>query len=123
MVEEDKSSGQYDLEDRVIDFSVRIVDLVEGLPDTRVGNHLANQLVRCGTSAAPNHGEAQSVESRNDFIHKMRVALKELRETRIWLRIIQRRAPSKLGTETMLLSSVRRSAFDVSCPSFMISVF
>jgi len=55
-----------------------------------VGNHIAGQLIRCGTSPAPNYGEAQSAESRSDFIHKMKVALKELRETRVWLFIIVR---------------------------------
>ncbi len=55
------------------------------MPKTRAGNHIAGQLIRCGTSPAPNYGEAQSAESRSDFIHKMKVCLKELRETRIWL--------------------------------------
>jgi len=60
------------------------------MPKTRVGNHISGQLVRCGTSPAPNYGEAQSAESRADFIHKMKVCLKELRETRVWLMIIVR---------------------------------
>lgn len=81
---------EYDLESRVIDFSVRIIRVVEELPATRVGNHVAGQLVRCGTSPAPNYGEAESAESRSDFIHKMKVCLKELRETRVWLEIIRR---------------------------------
>ena len=60
------------------------------MPKTKVGNHIAGQLIRCGTSPAPNYGEAQSAESRSDFIHKgkMKVSLKELRETRIWLLMI-----------------------------------
>ena len=82
---------KYDLEDRLIDFSVRIIDIVEKLPNTRTGNHIANQLIRCGTSPAPNYGEAQSAESRKDFIHKIKICLKELRETKIWLKIIQRK--------------------------------
>ena len=80
-----------DLEDRLVDFAVRIIGVVEALPDTKAGNHIAGQLVRSGTSPAPNYGEAQSAESRNDFIHKMKVCLKELRETLVWLKIIVRK--------------------------------
>lgn len=58
------------LEDRLVDFAVRIIGVAEALPDTKVGNHIAGQLVRSGTSPAPNYGEAQSAESRNDFVHK-----------------------------------------------------
>ena len=79
------------LEERLVDFAVLILGVVESLPDTKIGNHIAGQLVRCGTSPAPNYGEAQSAESRNDFIHKMKVALKELRETLVWLKIIMRK--------------------------------
>ena len=60
------------------------------MPKTKTGNHISGQLIRSGTSPAPNYGEAQSAESRADFVHKMRLALKELRETRIWLLIIVR---------------------------------
>jgi len=87
---DDEDGKTYDLEERLIDFAVRIIRMAETLPKTRVGNHISGQLVRCGTSPAPNYGEAQSAESRADFIHKMKVCLKELRETRIWLLIIVR---------------------------------
>ena len=87
-----EAAGKYDLEDRLIDFAVRVIKLVELLPSTRVGTHVAGQLMRCGTSPAPNYGEAQSAESRSDFIHKMKVSLKELRETRVWLLMIRRAA-------------------------------
>ena len=87
---EDKDGKTYDLEERLIDFAVRIIRMAESLPKSRVGNHISGQLVRCGTSPAPNYGEAQSAESRADFIHKMKVCLKELRETRVWLLIIVR---------------------------------
>jgi four helix bundle protein len=87
---EEKEDKNYDLEDRLIDFAVRIIRMAESLPKTKVGNHIAGQLTRCGTSPAPNYGEAQSAESRADFIHKMKVCLKELRETRVWLLIIVR---------------------------------
>ncbi len=78
----------FDLEDRLIQFGVRIIRLAEALPKTRAGNHIAGQIIRSGTSSAPNYGEAQSAESRSDFIHKMQICLKELRETRVWLLII-----------------------------------
>lgn len=87
--EENKRS--YDLQERLIDFAVRIIGVVEALPGNRIGNHIAGQLARSGTSPAPNYGEAQSAESRKDFIHKMKVSLKELRETHVWLLIIQRK--------------------------------
>lgn len=80
-----------DLENRLIDFAVLIISIIEALPNTKAGNHIAGQLVRSGTSPAPNYGEAQSAESRKDFIHKMKIALKELRESLIWLRIIERK--------------------------------
>jgi len=74
----------------LIDFAVRIIRLAESLPKNKTGNHIAGQLIRFGTSPAPNYGEAQSAESRSDFVHKMKVCLKELRETRIWLLMIVR---------------------------------
>ncbi|MBF8277283.1 MAG: four helix bundle protein [Candidatus Brocadiaceae bacterium] len=74
----------FDLEERLIDFAVRIIRTAESLPKTRAGNHIAGQLIRCGTSPVPNYGEAQGAESRSDFIHKMKV----LREARIWLLMI-----------------------------------
>ncbi len=85
-----KESRIFDLEERLIDFAVRIIRIAESLPKTKVGNHITGQLIRCGTSPAPNYGEAQSAESRADFIHKMKICLKELRETRIWLIMIVR---------------------------------
>jgi len=87
-----KQQKQYDLEERLVDFAVRIINLFDRLPRSCVGVHITNQLVRSGTSPAANYGEAQSSESLNDFIHKMKLALKELRETRIWLLIVQRKA-------------------------------
>lgn len=80
----------YDLEERLLEYSVRIIRVVENLPKTRVGNHVAGQLLRSGTSPYPNHGEAQAAESPKDFIHKLRISLKELRETQRWLKLIQR---------------------------------
>ncbi len=85
----EKQQRNYDLQERLIEFAVRVLNVVESLPNSRAGNHVAGQLIRSGTSPAPNYGEAQSAESRKDFIHKMKVALKELRETLVWLLIIQ----------------------------------
>ena len=82
------NNKEFNLEARLIDFAVRIIQIAELLPKTKAGNHIAGQLIRCGTSPAPNYGEAQDAESRADFIHKMKVSLKELRETRVWLLII-----------------------------------
>ena len=79
-----------ELEDRLVDFAVRIVKLSAGLPKTPAGKHIAGQILRSGTSPAPNYGEARGAESRADFIHKLRIVLKELNETSIWLRIIER---------------------------------
>ena len=79
---------QFDLQKRLIDFAVRIIRLSEAIPDSKAGKHICSQILRSGTSPAPNYGEAQSAESRADFIHKLKIALKELRETEIWLKII-----------------------------------
>jgi four helix bundle protein len=79
----------YDLEERLLDYSARIIRLVERLPNTRAGNHVAGQLLRSGTSPLPNHGEAQAAESAKDFVHKLRICLKELRESYRWLRLVQ----------------------------------
>ncbi len=80
---------KYDLEERLLEYSVSIIKLVEKLPNTRAGNHVAGQLIKSGTSPYPNHGEAQAAESKKDFIHKMRICLKELRESKRWLRLIE----------------------------------
>ncbi len=80
----------FDLQDRLVDYSVRIIRLSESLPDTKSGRHIAIQILRSGTSPAPNYGEGQSAESRMDFIHKLKIALKELRETEIWLKVIMK---------------------------------
>jgi four helix bundle protein len=85
------SVKKYDLEDRLIEFAIRIIELVEELPKSRAGNHIASQLIRCGTSPALNYGEVQSSESQKDFVHKMKIILKELRETNICLKIIKRK--------------------------------
>jgi four helix bundle protein len=81
---------KFDLDERLLEYSAQIVRLVDRLPRTVAANHVANQLLRSGTSPLPNHGEAQAAESANDFIHKMSICLKELRESRRWLRLVIR---------------------------------
>jgi four helix bundle protein len=85
-----EAAVQYDLEGRLLEFAAGIIRLVEQIPTTRAGNHVAGQILRSGTSPLPNHGEAQAAESRNDFVHKLSISLKELRETHRWLRLIKR---------------------------------
>jgi four helix bundle protein len=81
--------NKFELEERLIWFAVRIIELSNHLPDTKAGNHLSGQIVRSGTSPALNYGEAQSAESPKDFVHKMGICLKELRETFINIKIIK----------------------------------
>jgi len=84
--------SRFDLEERLLEFSARIIRLVDALPNTRAANHLAGQLLRCGTSPYGNHGEVEAAESRKDFIHKLKICLKELKETRRWLRLVKKAA-------------------------------
>ena len=78
----------YDLEDRLVNFAVLILQTAEKLPKIYAGNHLSKQIIRSGTSPALNYGEAQAAESKADFIHKMKIVLKELKETYVCLKII-----------------------------------
>ena len=82
---------KYDQEDRFVEFVSRMVEVVEALPKTRAGNYIAAQLIRCGLAPALLYGEAQSAESGDDFVHKMKVILKELKETRVCFKIILRK--------------------------------
>jgi four helix bundle protein len=84
-----------EMEERFLEFAARICALVEALPDTKTGRHISGQLIRCGTSPAPNYAEACAAESRNDFTHKLGIVLKELRETRIWLKLSVKTATMK----------------------------
>src|SRR5215475_11545489 len=79
-----------ELEDRLINFAVRIIKLTANMPKTPAGKHIAGQILRSGTSPAPNYGEARGAESHADFVHKLGIVLKELNETFIWLRVIER---------------------------------
>ena len=82
---------KYDLEDRLVEYGCRMIDVVEALPRTRAGNYIAGQLIKSCLSPAFNYGEVQAAESRNDFIHKLGVVLKELKECRTALKIIRRK--------------------------------
>jgi four helix bundle protein len=105
---------EYDLEERLIKFAIRMMEISEILPNTKAGNHISGQLVRSGTSPALNYGEVQAAESRADFAHKMKVILKELRETRICLKIIIRKP---LIEKTNIIES------DLNECSELISIF
>lgn len=88
--DEVKEKTKFNLEDRLIDFAISIIKISENLTSTKAGIHISGQIVRSGTSPALQYGEAQSAESRNDFIHKLKILLKELRETLAALKIIKK---------------------------------
>lgn len=90
---------KYDLENRLINFASEVISYTDSMISSKAANHMSNQLLRSGTSPALNYGEAQSGESRRDFIHKLKIVLKELRESRVALKII---AKSKLHHDTIL---------------------
>src|SRR5688500_9691353 len=77
-----------DILERLLEFAARVGTVVDALPETRLGRHVAGQLVRSGSSPAPNYNEGRSAESRDDFCHKLGIALKELRESHVWLQLI-----------------------------------
>ncbi len=79
-----------DIEERLIDFAVRIIKMCDSLPKTRASNHIAGQLLRSGTAPAAHYAEARGAESSKDFIHKLKLGLKELNESRVWLKIVTR---------------------------------
>ena len=95
-----------DISDRLLEFAARIGKVVDALPDTRMGRHIAGQLVRSGTSPAPNYEEACGAESKRDFVHKLAICLKELRESRCWLRLI---------TKAALLSATKMTKVTDEC--------
>jgi four helix bundle protein len=84
------SERVFDLEDRLLDFAARIIRVSESMKPTPAGRHVGDQLLRSGTSPFANHGEAEGAESLNDFVHKLRICYKELRESRRWMRLAQR---------------------------------
>jgi len=98
------------LEERFLEFAARICAVVEALPETKAGRHFSGQLIRSGTSPAPNYAEACAAESRADFIHKLSIVLKELRETRVWL---------KLAVKTRSLKPSRLDPLIEECSELM----
>ena len=80
----------YDLEERLLTYAMEVIRIVDRLPNTRAGAHVGGQLLRSGTAPLPNHGEAQAAESQADFVHKLKVCLKDLRESDRWLKLICR---------------------------------
>jgi conserved hypothetical protein TIGR02436 len=105
------------IEERLIDFAVRIVKVSASLPKNPAGRHIADQILRSGTSPAPNYGEARGAESQADFIHKLRIVLKELNETSVWLRVIQR---SELVKSQLLTDIIQETA--ELCRIFVTSI-
>src|SRR3989454_2148005 len=99
-----------DMVERLIKFAARVGKVVDALPDTRMGRHIAGQLVRSGTSPAPNYAEACGAESKRDFVHKLGISLKELRESRCWLRLI---------IKAKLLAEARMARLSDECQELM----
>ena len=84
------SGKEYDLEERLLTYAADIIHATESFVRSDAGRHVGNQLLRSGTSPLSNHGEAQGAESPDDFIHKLRICLKELRESGRWLKLARR---------------------------------
>ena len=87
----ENANQKFDLEDRLVDFACKTLDVWDLLPNTKAGQNLAYQLSKSGTATALIYGEAQAAESRADFIHKMKLVLKEVRESRVNLKIIKKK--------------------------------
>ncbi|SPE55113.1 conserved hypothetical protein [Verrucomicrobia bacterium] len=109
-----------ELSDRLWHFAARVAKVVDALPDTRTGRHVAGQLIRCGTAAAPNYDEGRVAESRSDFAHKINIALKELVETEGWLKFIviadllSKKRLSRVGDECRQLCKILSSSVATS---------
>lgn len=87
---EERNGSREAIEERLLDYAADCIRIAESLPSSFTGKHLSGQLVRAGTAPYAHQGEAQSAESVDDFIHKMSIALKELRESARWLKLIAR---------------------------------
>ncbi len=95
-----------DIANRLVDVGARVINVVDALPDRLTGRHVAGQLIRCATSAGSNYEEARGAESQRDFTHKLGISVKELAETRYWLRLIARARLVKPDRLTELLGDV-----------------
>ena len=94
-----------DLNERLIEFASYCIDVAESLPNTYAGNYFSGQLIRSGSSPALHYGEAKSAESASDFVHKMKVCLKELRETYNCLKLIKKKNWSNLNVEELIVET------------------
>jgi four helix bundle protein len=97
-----KKRKDEELPERLLDFAVRIIKLCGELPKTSVGNHIRGQLIKCGTSPGANYEEARGAESTADFLHKLGVVLKELKESRFWLNVILKASLLRLDKVVLL---------------------
>ena len=95
-----------DIQERLIKYASRIIKVCSSLPKTDVGRHVSLQLLRCGTAPAAHYAEARGAESASDFIHKLKIAVKEMNESEVWLRII---VDSKMLTLAQLSDLVGES--------------
>ncbi|MEX1274437.1 MAG: four helix bundle protein [Bacteroidota bacterium] len=93
----------YDINERTFEFALAILELTEKIPSGRIGNRIADQLIRSGTSIGANLEEATAASSKADFVNKVIIALKEARETSFWLRIVQRKNLAPRPTTDLLL--------------------
>ena len=107
----------FDLEDRLVEFACRIIEIVETFPKDRAGNYIAGQLIRCGLAPALLYGEAQGAESRLDFIHKMKIVLKELKETRVCLKIISKVSKIKKSEQLINIQSENEQLISITAKS------
>lgn len=98
------------IEDRLIDFGVQVIFLSGRLPASHASEHIARQILHSGTSPAPNYGEARGAESRADFVHKLGIALKELNETKVWLKMLQRAKLAAAETVQPILDECQQLA-------------
>jgi four helix bundle protein len=98
------------LEERLIEFAVLVLELSSNLPNTPASRHISTQLMRSGTAAAPNYAEARGAESRADFVHKLGIVQKELNETSVWLRILLRNVAEKKEKIPLFSRKTRNSA-------------
>jgi len=110
-------SRKFDLENRPLEFASGVIDRSEKLPNSRAGNHVSGQILHSGTSPYSNHGEAESAESRDDFIHKLKICLKELRETQRWARLIQRKGWAKNDSTLLFVLSECDELIRIFCSS------
>jgi four helix bundle protein len=108
---EESRKRQYDLEERLLNYGAKIIKVTRLLSTDYAERHIGNQLLRSGTAPLSHHGEAQAAESPADFIHKLRLALKELRETQRWLKLIIRAelAPKNPDFPSLLDAEKRRN--------------